>query len=78
MESIVRIGMDVHQESIRLAVITDSGNGAGGGKIVLEDTVSITSESVRRTFKKLKKKFWNDRVLLRSQYVRICYATTLE
>ena len=57
MESIVRIGMDVHQESIRLAVITDSGNGAGGGKIVLEDTVSSTSESVRRTFKKLKKKF---------------------
>lgn len=57
MKSIVRVGMDVHQESIRLAVITGSGDGAGGGEIVLEDTVVSSNESVRRVFKKLKKKF---------------------
>ena len=57
MESIVRVGMDVHLESIQLAVITGRGDGGGGGKIVLEERISSGKESIRRFFKKLKKKF---------------------
>jgi len=57
MVSIVRVGMDVHQESIRLAVMAEKVNEIGRGEIVFEDTIKNNPESVRRAFKKMKKAY---------------------
>ena len=57
MGSIVRVGMDVHQESIRLAVMAEKVSEVGRGEIVFEKTIANSPEPVRRTFKKLKKTY---------------------
>jgi len=56
-ESIVRVGMDVHQESIRLAVMAEKVGDAGRGEILFEKTIANRPETIRRTFKKLKKAY---------------------
>jgi len=57
MESMLRLGMDVHQEKIRLAGMAEKPGELGRGEIVFEKTIANEKESVRRTFKKFKKSY---------------------
>lgn len=66
MGSIVRGGMDVHQEEIRVALITSVWSGSeeareeGGfvpGKIVHEETIANRPDKIRKALKRLERKF---------------------